>query len=182
MRLLSRIRAWLKGPAPEWRTREEYLAWRDAQAAGAQLASPGLQPRHRAGAWLALDFETANAQRSSACAIGCIQFYQGQEIASVCGLIRPPSLRFDPGNVAVHGIRARDVRESPTLADAWPSLEPLLEGATVVAHNAKFDLSALEASLAAYGIEPPRLRCFCTLEMAHRAWPQLPNHRLDTVA
>lgn len=40
---------------------------------------------------------------------------------------------------AVHGITDAMVQDKPTLADLWPTLEPLFQGQRVVAYNAAYD-------------------------------------------
>jgi len=53
----------------------------------------------------AIDFETANEQRSSACAIGIVCIEDGLITEQEYHLIKPPGLHFNPFNIAIHGIR-----------------------------------------------------------------------------
>jgi DNA polymerase-3 subunit epsilon len=97
-------------------------------------------------------------------------------------LIRPHGNRFDVGNIRVHGIHPGDVEHEPELPAVWQELRPLLEGTTVLAHNASFDMGVLAASLEMYGLRAPDLQSVCTLAVARRAWPGLPRHGLSDVA
>jgi len=132
--------------------------------------------------FVAFDFETANETRRSACAVGVAWVEDGRVARSRSFLIRPPELRFAPINISIHGIKPADVASEPEFPDRWPALRKALAGKTVLAHNAAFDFSVLRALLDHYGLEYPELQYLCTWKMAKAAWPELGNHRLDTVA
>lgn len=68
---------------------------------------------------VAIDFETANAKRSSVCAVG-IALVEGKEIVQRSSwLVRPPELDFDPYNIYIHGITEDDVRDKPEFNQLW---------------------------------------------------------------
>ncbi len=129
----------------------------------------------------AIDFETANEQRSSACAIGIVCIEDGVITEQEYHLIKPPGLYFNHFNTAIHGIRKADVIDKPNFAELWPSIRHYFEHYIVVAHNASFDMSVLRASLDYYDIPYPNLSFGCTLMMARRQWPEM-SHRLNDVA
>ncbi|NYZ16292.1 3'-5' exonuclease [Azospirillum sp. RWY-5-1] len=131
---------------------------------------------------LAIDFETANERRDSACALGVAWIEDGRVVATEEHLIRPREMRFLPMNTAIHGIRAEDVADAPSFAELWRELGPRMEGALVLAHNAAFDLSVLRHTLADHGLGHPSCAYLCTVIVARRAWPELSRHRLDTLA
>lgn len=94
-----------------------------------------------------------------------------------------PELDFNPYCSAVNGIEPSDVRSAPTMPDIWPALTALLDGQTVIAHNASFDISVLRNSAARYEVTGGRrFDLFCTYRMARAAWPDLPSHSLGYVA
>ena len=64
-------------------------------------------------------------------------------------LFRPPFGHhlFDPGNIAIHGIRPEDVLDAPDFVDALPELLLFTEGMPLIAHNASFDMAFLNAEL-----------------------------------
>lgn len=75
----------------------------------------------------------------------------------------------DMGATAVHGITASDVVRAPTFRDLAPRLLQATTGRAVVAHNARFDLSFLEAELARAGYPlDPGTPYLCTMEWSHR--------------
>lgn len=135
----------------------------------------------RGGEWVAIDFETSNEQRDSACALGLAVVRDGEVTKTAAWLIRPPEMRFDWRCTRVHGIRARDVVDAPEFPDVWLEVSEYLGDGRLLAHNASFDMAVLRTMLAAYGLEAPELRYACTLAMSRRAWPDLPRHRLDTM-
>ncbi|WP_152654962.1 3'-5' exonuclease [Oceanobacillus sp. CFH 90083] len=129
----------------------------------------------------AIDFETANEKRNSACSIGIVRFDEHAIIDEYYTLINPLST-FRSMNVRIHGIREDNVQEAPTFENLWPSLQERLEGHVLVAHNASFDMSVLRQSLLKYDLEHPNYSSLCTVKISQRVWPHLENHRLHTVA
>lgn len=131
---------------------------------------------------VALDFETANQSPDSACAIGLAFVEGGAVTRRFHTLIRPPELRFDWGNIRVHGIRPEDVMDAPSFAEVWSEIAPAFDGALVLAHNASFDMNVLKRSAAHYALALPGFRSFCTVAMARRLWPEEPSKRLSALA
>ncbi len=130
----------------------------------------------------AIDFETANEQRTSACAVGVVQVRGGQIVQTYETLLRPRVLRMEWGNQQVHGISAADLHDAPSLADVWPQLLPYLHQQPVVAHNSAFDMSVLDYTCRDFGLESPPLHCLCSVKLARAVWPQLERHRLNHLA
>lgn len=132
--------------------------------------------------FLAVDFETANETRGSACAVGVVLVRGGQVVAEGSTLINPETY-FNPYCSAVNGIEQCDVQTAPTLPALWPELSALLEGQMVVAHNASFDISVLRNSAARYAVsDGPTFEVLCTYRMARATWPNLPSYSLGYVA
>ncbi len=97
-------------------------------------------------------------------------------------LIQPPGNYFELVNTRIHGIDEDLVACEPEFDELWPQIEPYLRGATLLAHNASFDIGVLRASLQRYELEAPLVPGYlCTVTMARRVWPHLPNHRLDSL-
>lgn len=132
--------------------------------------------------FVALDFETANNQSTSACALGLIEVKNNRIVGKHYWLIQPPSLYFSPYNIAVHGITPNDVINQPDFAELWPEIFPLLDNKCVIAHNAAFDIRVLRATMSEYMLDFPLSKYLCTVQIARKTWPQLPNHKLNTMA
>ena len=120
---------------------------------------------------IAIDFETANHHASSACQLAAVVVRDSQIVSEHSWLIRPPRMYFAPRNIEIHGIRAEDVRESPTMEQVWSELHALVEGGILMAHNARFDIGVLVASLNAFDVACPPLQFTCTRMLARAAWP-----------
>lgn len=130
----------------------------------------------------AIDFETANEKRHSACSIGLVQVRGGQIAETRQYLIRPAELRVSPMNYGVHRISAEQLRPAPTLAQLWSLIEPFLREQVVVAHNAAFDMSVLDHSLTAHQLPAPELRALCSVKLMKASHPGLSGYRLNELA
>lgn len=131
-----------------------------------------------------IDFETANSARGSICSVGIALIVDGEIVETHERLIKPHAScsYFDPFNIEIHGITSRDVRSSPEFHALVPWLWSFLQTDLVVAHNAAFDMSALRAVSDLYAITYPAFDYFCTYKAATQVWPDLYNHKLDTVS
>jgi len=129
----------------------------------------------------AIDFETANSNRSSICAVG-LALVQGRDIIDmVYYLVRPHPAHFDSFNVSIHGITEADVSDAPTFSELWPRLWQKVDG-PLVAHNASFDMSVLRHALDISDIVYPETDYFCTRVISKQVWPNHPTYALDYIA
>lgn len=129
----------------------------------------------------AIDFETANSSRSSACALGLVQVRAGVITAEHAWLIDPQQ-RFDGMNIAIHGITPSMVQGKPTFGELWPTIEPLLQGEIVIAHNASFDMSVLRYCLDDSLFSYPEFQYLCTYLLGKKMLDELPSHKLNVVS
>jgi DNA polymerase-3 subunit epsilon len=129
----------------------------------------------------AVDFETANSDRASVCAVGLAVVENGQVVRRVRQLIRPQSVVFDPFNISIHGITEKDVADAPTFAEYWPFLWSNVQG-PLAAHNASFDMSCLRHALDQSGTPYPETDYYCTRVLSRLAWSQHPTYALDYIA
>ena len=135
-----------------------------------------------AGGWAAIDFETANYQPNSACAIGVALVDDGHVSGTFYSLIRPPHIDFVPRFIDIHGITPDDVATAPTFAEVWEQVARLVAGRTLLAHNASFDRGVLRACLDHYQMARPPYRFACTVQLARAVWPGSTTYRLSAVA
>lgn len=130
----------------------------------------------------AIDFETANAHRTSVCSVGVVIVRNGQVVSKYYSLICPEPNYYSHFTTAIHGLTRADTDEARPFYKVWAEIEPLIEGLPLVAHNKAFDESCLKAVMAAYSMDYPDYPFFCTLVASRRQLPQLPCHKLDVVA
>ncbi|WP_438346931.1 3'-5' exonuclease [Paenibacillus sp. FA6] len=131
--------------------------------------------------FIAIDFETANSNRDSACALGLVEVKSGQIISEQVWFIDPQQ-RFDSMNISIHGITPSMVTGQPTFYELWPTLQPLLDGKLIVAHNASFDMSVLRYCLDQSSLTYPTFQYFCTYLMGKKILQELPSHKLNVIA
>jgi DNA polymerase-3 subunit epsilon len=126
----------------------------------------------------AIDFETADNGRDSACAVAVVRVDGGEIVARWHRLIRPPRPRIL--FTYLHGIAWEHVADKPCFQDLWPELAGQLEGIRfLVAHNAGFDRSVLRHCCAAAGVAMTALPFRCTVQMAREAWDLHPTKLPD---
>lgn len=130
----------------------------------------------------AIDFETANKYANSACSLAAVTKYGDTTVDETYRLIKPPFMVFAPENINVHGIHPEEVAHEPHFNDLWPVFRPHIENRIIVAHYAVFDTRVLRSLLKTYNLDKPDVSYACTVEISRKVWPDLPNHKLNTVA
>jgi DNA polymerase III epsilon subunit-like protein len=118
--------------------------------------------------FIAVDFETANSSRASACQIGLVKYVDGEIVDTFESLIKPhPTMsQFDGYNILVHGINAADVKNAPEFDQLWSQLSEFIDTEFLVAHNAGFDMSVFRGLFDLYGLTYPELQYLCTMMLS----------------
>ena len=131
--------------------------------------------------FIVFDVETPNAFNDRMSAIGVAVVENGR-VACASSFLVDPETHFDAFNVSLTGITPERVRGAPTFPELWGRIGPLFQSGVLAAHNAPFDLRVLACCLKDYGLPAPRVLPYvCTVQMGRRCYPELPNHRLDTL-
>lgn len=131
----------------------------------------------------AIDFETANKERTSVCSIGVVIVKGGKIAEKIYRLIHPCPDYYEYWNTRVHGLTAQDTAHSPAFPEIWKEIAPRIEGLPLVAHNSPFDESCLKAVFTLYNMDYPDYTFHCTCRASRKKYgKQLPNHQLQTVA
>jgi DNA polymerase-3 subunit epsilon len=151
-------------------------------AAGAEksrketVALPAAAPSRFA----AIDFETADYSRDSACALSVVVVDNNKIVHKENTLIRPP--RRDFVFTYLHGISWRDVAKKERFPEIWPAIREKLDGFGIhyfAAHNARFDKSVLHECCQAADMDPPFEKFLCTVKLARKAWGIFPTKLSD---
>lgn len=122
----------------------------------------------------AIDFETADYGRDSACAVALVRVEGTRVVDRAYHLIRPPRRNFV--FTYLHGIAWDDVRDAPSFRQLWPSLRKIFAGVDfLAAHNASFDRSVLEACCERSRLPPPSHPFQCTVRLARNLWNIYPT-------
>ena len=128
---------------------------------------------------VALDFETADFGKDSACAIGMVKIKQGIITDKFYSLIRPPRTRVCFTHV--HGLTWAMLKNSPSFAEIWTEINTFLQDADgIIAHNASFDKGVLYGTCLSYNITAPIYPFYCTLK-ASRQNLKLAKNKLSDV-
>ncbi|NQT92967.1 MAG: hypothetical protein HQ559_09410 [Lentisphaerae bacterium] len=127
--------------------------------------------------FVAIDFETANPKRVSACAIGFAYVSNGEIVESKGYLVKPIG-----GHAAfqskIHGIKEEHTIDKPEFGDLYPAISSLL-ACPLVAHSL-FDRQVLNA-LAEHFSLPLSFEYTDTSALAKQRLPNLRNHKLKTL-
>ena len=130
----------------------------------------------------AIDFETANEQRCSVCALGLVIYRNGQYVTDFYSLIKPTPNYFSYTCINVHGITPAQVANAPLFPEVWQQVEPLIADLPLVAHNSSFDSSCLKKVFMQYGMLYPDYQFLCTMRAARKKLPHLSCHKLNYLA
>lgn len=125
--------------------------------------------------FLAIDFETANYYRNSACAVGLVKVKNNEIVKKSIFLIRPPQKEFYFSYL--HGITWDDVKNELPFDKIWPKIKPFFSGIDfVVAHNASFDKSVLRKCCEFYELDFPEKEFLCTVQLSRKIWNIYPTN------
>jgi DNA polymerase-3 subunit epsilon len=131
----------------------------------------------------AIDFEAANSDRASACAIGITTVRSGLIIDTRSWLIRPSTGQnsFDKYAIRIHGITPEMTADARSLEDSMQELAGLIGDGPVLAHNIGYDADVLRLSFELSGLPEPRNEFRCTATLARTAL-EITKHKLHMVA
>jgi|SRR5699024_1673121 len=132
--------------------------------------------------FVAMDFETASAKRYSAVSLGLAVVRDNKLVDEFYTLIKPDSF-FDKRNTRIHGITEADILDAPIFPEVWEQVQQFYTpNQLVIAHNASFDNGVLRETLTHYGIGVPHYLSLDTVRTSRKLYPELPNHKLNTVS
>lgn len=129
----------------------------------------------------AIDFETANSKRASACSIGMAKVREGVVVETFYELLAPVVGGFEYLNTTIHGITPEMVQGRPTVVDLWDKIDGFIGGDVLVAHNVSFEQSVINQSFLACKLAEPKLDYLCTLYMTKVNYPKRMGYKLDDV-
>jgi DNA polymerase-3 subunit epsilon len=111
--------------------------------------------------------------------IAVIRVEEGNVKRTFQSLINPE--RFIPAFIEqLTGITNRDLEAAPLFEEAARDILGLLDGALLVAHNARFDYGFIKHEFQRLGWTY-NARCLCTLKLSRRLFPQHRHHDLSSI-
>jgi DNA polymerase III subunit epsilon len=141
-------------------------------------------------AWVSVDTETTGfGQEARVVEIGVTRFEHGQPVFTWSTLLYPPNVDWESekvkGAMAVNGLSRDELVGKPLFAQVYDELCDVMHCPVWVAHNAEFDLRMLVQECNRLGkqtlMQLPQV-AFCTKTLAYQLEPDLPNHKLETIA
>lgn len=121
----------------------------------------------------AIDFELATSEYTSVCSVGIVSVVDGKIVNEFYSLVHPPNNKFMWQTTRVHGIKAKDTKDTPTFEALFPTISSLLVDQHMVAHNEAFDRSVLQKTMKYYGLDYSSLhlpeKWECTSEIYRKA-------------
>ncbi len=134
--------------------------------------------------FVAIDFETANGRRGSACSVGWAVVQDNLIRESGSQLIDPqiPASEWGGFNIGLHGIRPSDVVGAPVFVDVWAHLTAIANGRPFLAHYAVFDVGVIREEHGRFDLPLKPFRYTCSARLAQAAWPGLLSVSLPVVA
>ncbi len=134
--------------------------------------------------FVVIDLETTGASAAN-CAIteiGAVKLRGGECLGTYQTLVDPGSA-IPPEITVLTGITQAMVMRAPRIEAVMPSLLEFVDGAVIVGHNVRFDISFLNAALTQLGRPRLAARSIDTLGLARRLLrDEVPNCKLGTLA
>ncbi len=131
--------------------------------------------------YVLLDLETTGGSpvHDRVTEIAAVRVQDGQEVARWSTLVNPD--RSISGFIQnLTGITNEMVASAPRFAEVAPQLLDLLDGAVLVAHNARFDHGFLLNEFARLEVVL-RVKTLCTVRLSRLLYPQHRSHGLDAI-
>lgn len=129
--------------------------------------------------YVVVDLETTGLDPSqdTILEMAALRFEEGRLIQQFSTLVNPRK-PIPPHIQRLTGIREDMVREAPFLEEVLPDFLSLLQGATIIAHNAPFDMAFLAKASGSLWDGP----ILDTLELSRILFPWFPSHKLHVLA
>lgn len=128
-----------------------------------------------------LDTETTglSVRKDRIIEVGLIRVENNKEVGRFQTLINPQTY-ISPLITQITSIDAKDLENAPEFSDIARELYDFLDGATLVAHNARFDYGFLRNEF--MRVEKYyKAQQLCSAKLSRMLFPQYPHHNLDSI-
>lgn len=112
----------------------------------------------------AIDFETANHNRSSIFSVGVVIVENEIIVDRVYRLVRPRPNFYSFWATRIHGLTYHDTLDEAEFPEVWQEISPKLKDLPLIAHNSPFDSGRLKAVHDLYGIKYPIIHFIAPVE------------------
>jgi DNA polymerase-3 subunit epsilon len=133
------------------------------------------------GTYAIVDTETTgmSAARGQIIEIGILRVENGEVVRTLKTLVNPGRL-LSHTIAGITGITDQELEGAPYFEDIADEVYGLLEGAILVAHNARFDYSFIKSEFARLE-RRYAAKTLCTVKLSRTMFPEQPYHNLDAV-
>lgn len=111
--------------------------------------------------------------------IAIIRVENGRIVREFRSLVRP-SVHLPPIITSITGIGIEDLADAPSFDEIALEVRELLDGAVLVAHNARFDYSFIKNEFTRLGISW-KAKTLCTVKLSRLLFPHERRHSLDEI-
>lgn len=131
--------------------------------------------------YVVLDVETTGLKPESdkIIEIGMVKVSGGKPCEEFSSFVNP-EMPVPTRISKITGITNEDVASAPLFSSLSGQIASFLGDSLILGHNVGFDLSFLIPALESCGVRPS-FTCLDTCALARKAFPELPNHKLDTL-
>lgn len=143
---------------------------------------PAYIPKYHLHDFVAIDFEAANSEVTSACSMGLVIVRKEKIVDSFYSLMQPVPNHYDFWTTKVHGIRYKDTVNAERFPEVWKKVARKVVGMPMVAHGSLFDERVLKGLHMFYHMRYPGFQFYCTHRGSEKLVPDLENYKLNTVA
>ncbi len=148
-----------------------------ASAIEAAKQAPSSDTTYEYGEFIVVDVETTglNPSEHRVVQMALVRVNNGNVTEIFESIFNPEG---PVGKTEIHGITQSQVDSAPLFRDKVTEISAFIEGRTLVAHNAKFDLAFMRAEFIRSGIEMPWMEPLCTLKASNYYLPDLQRRKL----
>ncbi|BFH63827.1 PolC-type DNA polymerase III [Paenibacillus azoreducens] len=145
-----------------------------------------LQPQPielKSATYIVFDIETTGLSitNSKITELAAVKMHEGQEIGRYATFVNPHE-KIPYHIQQLTNITDEMVKDAPDLEPVLKEFVKFVGDGILVAHNARFDVGFIQASLKEYGMPQLDNPALDTLELARLLHPTMKNHRLNTLA
>jgi DNA polymerase III epsilon subunit len=133
--------------------------------------------------FVVIDVETTGLKPADdrVCEVGAIRLVGGQETGRFHSMIHP-GIPMPPESTKVNKITDDMLKDAPGFDKVAAELRKFMSGSVLVAQNAEFDVSFLNAEFVRAGMAKMAMPALDTILLARKVKPGLPSYNLDTLA
>ncbi|GIO66864.1 PolC-type DNA polymerase III [Paenibacillus sp. FSL M7-1455] len=137
----------------------------------------------KSATYVVFDIETTGLSitNSKITELAAVKMHEGKEIGRYATFVNPHE-KIPYHIQQLTNITDEMVKDAPDLEPVLKEFVEFVGDAVLVAHNARFDVGFIQASLKEYGMPPLDNPALDTLELARLLHPGMKNHRLNTLA